>query len=591
MKKLLYACGFILALIGASLGDTSNASADVATIGDFNAQYKLSANGEGRSVLHTIETIEMNFPKPNTSRGLERAIPHENNGHSINLNIQSVTDQNDAPLEYNTATSGDTTLLRVGNANTYVLGKKTYRIAYTQQDVARYYKNTNKEEWYWDLNGTQWGVPTTLFTASILIDESIRGAISGPPACTVGLQSQSGAACSLTKSDDGSRYTLTAASLAPNETVSVAFGFKPGTFAEYKAGPIESFMKSIAVIRWAVSIGAVVAVIILGILYSRRHNRTEETKQFATEFIPAKDYSVTVAARVVATKGSVMVAQLVDLSVRRYISIVETKPKAFLRPAEYDLVINNEMTDLLDEEKEIVKDMFGLAQPKVGSSIELKSLKNNTSYALRLQDNDKKVKALVDGSYGLRKRDPQAARPFLIAAITFTIAGTVTLSWPGIIAAGFIWFYFITLKPLTDKGVELRRYMLGLERYVSSTEKDRLAFLQGPETAQKIGFTIDGSDTGKLIKLYERTLPYAILFGKEKEWGKRLGDMYQTVNEQPAWYVGQSAFSAAVFSSSLSSFSQAAASYSGSSSSSSSGGTGGGISAGGGGGGGGGGSW
>jgi uncharacterized membrane protein len=113
--------------------------------------------------------------------------------------------------------------------------------------------------------------------------------------------------------------------------------------------------------------------------------------------------------------------------------------------------------------------------------------------------------------------------------------------------------------------------------------------LQSPEGAEKVG-DIDGSDSGQLVKLYERVLPYAVLFGVEKEWLKQLGAYYDTTNSQPDWYAGNSAFNAVVFASALGSFSDQSSSY-GSSSSSSSGGSDGGGFSGGGGGGGGGGGW
>ncbi len=112
--------------------------------------------------------------------------------------------------------------------------------------------------------------------------------------------------------------------------------------------------------------------------------------------------------------------------------------------------------------------------------------------------------------------------------------------------------------------------------------------LQSPDGAQKA--QVDGSDTKQLVKLYERVLPYAVLFGQEKQWNKQLGKYYENTNTQPDWYSGSNGaiFNAAMFSSAMSSFATTA-SYSSPSSSSSGGSSGGGFSGGGGGGGGGGG--
>jgi uncharacterized membrane protein YgcG len=146
-----------------------------------------------------------------------------------------------------------------------------------------------------------------------------------------------------------------------------------------------------------------------------------------------------------------------------------------------------------------------------------------------------------------------------------------------------------TIWPLTDKGLELRRHLLGLKTYIQVAEKDRIAMLQSPEGVEKIGATIDPENTKKMINLYEKVLPYAVLFGQEKQWNQQLGQYYESAGASPDWYSGNTAFNAAVFSSAMTSF-NTATSYA-TATSSSSGGSSGGGSSGGGGGGGGGGGW
>ncbi|MDM9073750.1 DUF2207 domain-containing protein, partial [Klebsiella pneumoniae] len=83
-----------------------------------------------------------------------------------------------------------------------------------------------------------------------------------------------------------------------------------------------------------------------------------------------------------------------------------------------------------------------------------------------------------------------------------------------------------------------------------------------------------------VLHLYEALLPYAVVFGQEKQWSQQLAARYE--GGSPTWYVGVSAFDASAFSSGIGSLSASV-------SATSSGGAGGGGSAGGGGGGGGGG--
>ena len=87
-----------------------------------------------------------------------------------------------------------------------------------------------------------------------------------------------------------------------------------------------------------------------------------------------------------------------------------------------------------------------------------------------------------------------------------------------------------------------------------------------------------------MLDLYERLLPYAVVFGQEKQWAGHLAVLYASAGvAAPVWYAGTGGFDAASFSSSIGSLSAA------STSSASTGGSSGGGSAGGGGGGGGGG--
>ena len=106
-------------------------------------------------------------------------------------------------------------------------------------------------------------------------------------------------------------------------------------------------------------------------------------------------------------------------------------------------------------------------------------------------------------------------------------------------------------------------------------EAERLAFNQSVGGAMR--------DAHDRVVLYERLLPYAVMFGLEKSWGEVLNAVYQEADCVPAWYFGAQAFNASSFANSIKSFSSVASSAS---SSGSSGSGGGGFSGGGGGGGG-----
>ena len=586
MKRIFGAAAVLVFILGLLPVQTTHA-VDTSNfrITSFDIQYELSRDSESRSVLKTTETITAVFPASDQNHGLERAIPTSYDGHPTHVEILDVTNGHDT-LEYSTDTQNGALVLRIGNADTYVHGEQLYQITYTQRDVTRYYADTGRDEWYWDTNGTEWAVPIDVLRISVLIDPSIAAARVGEPACYQSAFGLSDACVLVANGDAG--YTVEAASLQPGQNVTVAFGFTQGTFAPYA----RSFADTLALIWGIIQIAtipiAVLLIVIFGVIATRRTYRKSEENPIPAEYIPPRTASVIVSAQVLSTAVSPFSAQLIDLAVRHFIEIIETKPKSTWRPAEYDIVIITDPSKLFEEEQEILRDMFGHL-PTVGERLALSTLKNNMSYATRTLDNDKKLKELIEKTYKLREKSPRASRLFYAWAIGVLILAIFTLSIALGVAALVLWLYGLLLRPLTDDGLRLRRYVLGLDRYIKAAEVERLKFFQGPDTAQKVGYDLDPTNPGQLLKLYERVLPYAILFGREKDWAQRLGDFYQQAGTSPDWYTGSTAFNAALFSSTLSSFSQASTYSAGSSSSS--GGSSGGGSSGGGGGGGGGGGW
>lgn len=577
----------ILAVIPISVNATSTQGVNNFRITSFKINYDLSRDVNDRSVLQTTETVSATFPTYAQNHGLERALPSTYDGHSTGLTINAVTDGNGNALEYSLTQQGDMDILRIGNKDVYVYGAQVYKIAYTQHDVTRFFADTGRDEWYWDTNGTQWKVPIDSLTVTSKISPNLLPSRQGEPACYQGVSKSTGQ-CTLTPAGEG-MFSVTASSLNAGENVSFAFGFAEGTFAKYEPTLFERIFGVWVVVAFATTIAGFIALVGLSVAYYRRRNREAELHTIVTEYIPPKDTSVIVSAQVVSVPRSVFSAQLIDFAVRHFIEIIETKPKAMFTSAEYDIKIITDPTKLHDEEQEILKDMFGFA-PKVGDRLALSTLRTNTTYYSRTLDNDSKLKKLIEGQYAIREKSPAVSKYFYRWAIAMLIVGLLALSPALLIFAAIVAGFGFLIRPLTDKGFELRRYVLGLDKYIKAAEAERLKFLQGPDTAQKIGESVDIHSPGQLVKLYERVLPYAILFGREKEWAKRLSDFYATSQSGPDWYSGTTVFNAALFSATLSSFSTAA-SYAGGSDSSSSGGSGGGGSSGGGGGGGGGGGW
>src|SRR5690606_28848317 len=75
-----------------------------------------------------------------------------------------------------------------------------------------------------------------------------------------------------------------------------------------------------------------------------------------------------------------------------------------------------------------------------------------------------------------------------------------------------------TIAPLSSKGRKVNDQLLGIKDYLELAEKDRIRMLQSPQGAERI--QVD--DDTQLLKLYERLLPYAIIWGVEDRWIKEI---------------------------------------------------------------------
>ena len=587
MKRFLFGLltvGLLLAGSG-KMAFAAARSTDNFTITKFDAEYSLSRDSDNRSKLEATWRITANFP-PNQNRGIAPVFVKKYDNHSTNFSLQSVTDENGTSLEY----SWNDDELRIGNKNTYVEGEKTYVIKFTQRDVTKDYGDTGRDEFYWDVIGDEWRVPMENVQISVKLDESLAAARQGKAFCYVGSRGST-MQCDLSEIEN--KITAKIDKLSRQQGVTVAVGFKSGTFSEYQETLMEKLIGIWHFMQILAYTIATPLAIFLIIRYRRLVGRDKELKPIPPEYLPPEDISVLMSTYVLKkydlfkVKGLPKVAQLLDLAVRHYIKIYEVKKSSLFSGAQYEIEIIKDLQELKAEEIEVIQDMFDSSSiPKPGQRLNLKNLQNNIKYMTRTRDDDKNLETLAREKYGLCEQNPEVQR-IMRGWFKRVLVLTVLFLSPMFLVMSIMLVFASRGWSLTDKGLNLRRYLEGLKMYIGVAEAERLNILQSPEGAEKV--VVDVNDGKQLVKLYERVLPYAVLFGQEKNWSKQMGKYYEQVGEAPDWYVGQGMFNAVAFSSGLSGLSTAAGHAS--DYSSTSGGSSGGGFAGGGGGGGGGGGW
>ena len=577
MKKIFGVVVFILALLSPN---AAFASVDDFTFDSFDAVYELSRDAEGRSVLTAEETLVARFPDFDQNRGIKRAIPETYLDTPLDIEVVSVTDENGTDRPFETESDGGFLILTIAvPEGEFVRGVQTYEISYVAHNVILSEGTDQPQEFYWDINGTGWAQPFESVSAEIQLDPDIADAFTGQAACYAGDPETTTACETLDSTPTSVRASHTA--LEPNQTLTVAVQFEPGTFTprdnSYWASPV-----------WPAHLGSTIVLVALAVLtFVRKFTVGRGGKGRPTiiaEYGPPPGISLHTAAALLAKPAKVFAAAVVDLAVRGVIVIEEFDPPGFGKQAWAVKLIKKPT----EADHEFVSALLG-DNPAVGARATV-SKPSSTMTSRVLAVATRATSALVE--LGLRQTPPQRA---LFATLSALTTGAVVVTSIAVLADGRgVGFALSTLfggfilgmtslmvsvqAPLTDKGAEVRDHIAGLDLYIRVAEADRLRVLQSPEGALRK--PVDTTDSRAVLHLYELVLPWAILLGREREWGRVLEVAYN--NDSPAWYLGTVPFTAATFGSSLSSFSSSA-------SASSAGGSDGGGSAGGGGGGGGGG--
>lgn len=607
---------------------------------DFTADYYLWRDEAGTSRMLVVEELTAVFPSSNQNHGITRVIPFTNNdGKNLTMDtgdtIYIDVERNGIEEPVSKVEVGDGYYnVYIGDADEYVHGEQVYTLTYEFENLILDFDDW--QELYWDANGNDWSQRFDQVTARVHLDEGIADQFTGETSCYVGRYGSTGQnRCQTSKFteeidlEDGRKSAggieFTASKLSAGETLTFDLEFQADTFAPAP----KHFNYTYLVMAIIATIGAVGLIILMLLSFRATAAKRKYYKNLFVkpEYTPAPDLTVAeMASNYIGkgVRGDAKVATLLELAVNHKIELVKTEREGAFGKKKTQWLIRVK-TDTMNKEQAIVlKILAGSDTPlRNGQEIVVKShratseltglvtrFKTTVDEALKKKGlaiaTSKKVKGqqkpvnfvdLLGGAAAIWLIGWMIALVFLAdeqpAYITM-VGGTAALTFTIIlIVVMFLASLMVVVKCAnfashTEKGLEYSRYLEGLKMYMEMAEADRLKMLQ----------SVKGADTTHegIVKVYEKLLPYAMIFKLEKSWLDELSRYYEFDDvAQPNWYFGVGAFSAAEFRSAMNSMNTSisnsiAHSTTSGSSSGFSGGGGGGF-AGGGGGGGGGGGW
>lgn len=526
------------------------------TFDSFAADMVLTRAEDGHAELAVVETLVARFPDEDQNRGIIRSIPDDYDGVPLRTRVLSVTDGAGASVPFEVETDRREVRVLTGD-DSFVRGVQTYVISYTQRDAIRSFADTDADEFYRDVNGTQWEQPFGAVSARLRIDRALTDSVlDGAAACYVGEQGSS-RTCDIARTDDadGLVFDAGARDLGAGENVTIAVGFVRGTFVpgEVVRTPLEQFSVDAAPALAGSSVGAVglgLAGVGAALIARRRGRDAPGRGVIVAEYDPPPGVDVLQGAELVARRGAGIPAALVDTAVAGHLRIVDTGEAGSLSLE----LVTAESADALHGA--VLRAVFG-ASARPGARVTLGPGRQDIAKALQALPTAAAAQLRTRGWTERQRVGPSIAAAgvavgaFVIAVLALILAamGTAPAWWqivaiPATVGLGILSFALLRYRDrITDAGAPARDHLLGLRDYLQLAESDRLRVLQSPEGAERRA--IDAGDSRQVLHLYERLLPWAIVWGVEKEWAEALDTRVRESGDELHWYRGGGGFSTA----------------------------------------------
>jgi uncharacterized membrane protein YgcG len=532
LPRPLIAGSIVLLAAGLALtAAPATAGVDDFEFESMTVQYSLSRDADGTARLHVVETLVALFPEYDQNRGIVRDIPTDYGRVDTGVDIRSVTDEAGQAVPYEESRwsdyAGDEYVSLALGTDEFVHGRTTYVIEWTAHDVIGTFDTG--QEFYWDVNGTGWAQPFGEVSAALVLSPELRAATTGDTACFFGYDSST-ERCDIRMTEEG--VEIVPLALGGYQNVSMVVGFEPGTFRE--GTPVDKTWPFV-VLPW-VLLGVLAAAGLTAVALRRFLWRHAPGRGIIVpEYEGPEELGVMSAAALLGRPAAGFPAQLVKLAVDDIVHLVEDPEEREHRRFRLDLLDRSAAVHAPDDRA--LRKLFE-KKTKDGASLVLD--RKNRRLGDRVASLTAQAKGSLRPAYLSRgERSPLRrvifwpALAVLVGAILLAVlcgiedVGSTLLSItvPVAIVGSLIVMGF-SGKPerRTEKGTAAYEQLLGLRDYLQLAEADRLRVLQSPEGAVRT--RIDPSNPAAVVKLYERLLPWAIVWGVEKQWAAELAAHY-----------------------------------------------------------------
>jgi len=479
-------------------------------ITDFHSDIYINKDG----TVYVEENINYDFQHA-YRHGIYRDIPYEYKldykNYNLKIDVDGVTNLSDAPYQYKATKSGGMVKIRIGDPEKKITARHGYKIGYFVIGAVQYFDD--HDELYWNVTGNEWRVPIKNASAKIYFDEEIPDGIIAK--CFTGAWKSTKENCSYDIKASTVTYQ-TIGALRGGEGLTIVVGLPKGVLKE------PSFLsKLIWLLRdnWYISL----PFLTFALLY-HRWNTTgrdpEGRSVVSVMYEPPEGFTPAEAGTLLDEQAHIIdiTSTIIDLAIRGFIKIEEIESTIFYYFTDKDYKLSVTKNPGPDELKSYESIIFnGIF--KTGDSIMISDLKDK--FYTELPPAKKALyKELIDKKYF--PTNPENVRKIykwigtIILILSFFLLGTI-LGKLSLAVSGVLIIIFSRYMPRkTKKGAIANNHLLGFREFIEKAEKDRIEKLAKDDPT-----------------LFDRVLPYALVFGLEDKWANAFSDIYR---EPPNWY-------------------------------------------------------
>lgn len=453
----------------------------------------ITINKEGSFLVK--EEIVYDFGE-NYRHGIYRDIPL---GDTL-IDVKDVTDNLGNSYKYETHIESNILRIKIGDPKKKIKGEHTYNIYYEVWNGINFF--SDRDELSWNAIGTEWNVPIKKSGVIVRLPEKLPKE-NLRLSCFTGVKGSMESNCVINVKENGEIVFESQKIFMPKEGLTIVVAWPKGIIKD-----IPNSIKIHILLReiWPVIIPFFVFVYLF-IKWLRKGKDFKIKKPIVAQYEPPDNLRPAEVGLILNQRitGKEITATLIDLAVRGYIKIQEV----FVNNSEdkdFELIklkdFENKQEDLREYEREILRKIFG-SKNKILVS-ELENIKDN----LKLSTIAKKLFSETGKKYFVS--NPQKIQDRLIGNGISIIIISIFLAplfnngvlFLAGLLSGFLLILFSKFMPKkTKKGIEAYWHILGFRNYINTAEKHRIKFQEKEN-------------------IFERFLPYAIVFGLTEKWLK-----------------------------------------------------------------------